>query len=89
MPRNRPPGSKYQPLAAYLAAQPVDDVTLNFAQIVAIVRTPLPEAAYGPQWWLSPAAHYARSRPWRAVGWEAVAVTPRAGERWVTIVRRR
>ena len=49
----RPKGSKYQPLADYLAAQTADEVRLSFAAIEAILGAALPTSAYQRMWWTS------------------------------------
>ncbi len=83
------PGSTYQPLADYLTAQAVDEMTLSFDQIEAILRRRLPSSAYLRGWWTGRSANQARTRSWRATGWEATASEPRDDDRWVTFVRRR
>ena len=83
-----PRGTKYQPLADYLAAQSADEVTLSLAQIDAILRAPLPTSAYFLAWWRSKGANRRASQPWRAAGWEVAAVAWRDGERRVTFRRR-
>ncbi len=79
---------KYQPLVNFLTAQSADEVTLSFAEIMALGGSLPTPAAYRPAWWTSNAAHRRRSQRWRDAGWEVTAVTWRAGERWVTFVRR-
>ena len=80
--------SKYQPLADYLAAQSADEVMLSFAQIMTILKQPLPTSAYLPDWWTAKQARRAASLVWRRAGWDATAVARRDGERWGTFQRR-
>ena len=88
MPRTSDPrGWVYRPLAAYLAAQSADEVTLSFAQIRAILGRPLPSSAYLRTWWTTRSANTVRSQRWRAAGWEAT-LTQRADEWRVTFRRR-
>ena len=84
-----PRASKYQPLAAYLAAQPVAAVTLSFAQIEALLQRPLSPTAYLRQWWTSTTVSYIQVQSWRAAGWSVTAVAWRDGDRWVTFQRGR
>ena len=83
----RPKSSRYQRLADYLAAQPGDEVRLNFAQIEALLGAPLPTSAYVRNWWWSKGAKRLAAQPWRAAGWEAT-LTQRADEWRVTFRRR-
>ncbi len=62
-------GSKYQPLADYLASEDGETVSLPLAQIEAILGFPLPTSAYGlAGYWREDAS--ARLRVLRAAGWE-------------------
>ena len=81
--------SKYQPLADHLAAQPADEVTLSFAEIMAILGAALPASAYVRAWWTGKSANSVRTQGWRQVGWEVTAVTRREREWWVTFRRQR
>ena len=81
--------SKYQPLADHLAAQPGDEVTLSFAEIMAILGAALPASAYVRAWWTGRSPNSVRTQGWRQVGWEVTAVTRREREWWVTFRRQR
>ena len=83
-----PKGSRYQRLADYLSAQPVDEVTLSFTEIMAILKRPLPATAYLPEWWTSISVHRQASQVWRAAGWNVATFASRDDDRWVTFRRR-
>ncbi len=80
MPRPRPHrlplGSRYEQLADFLAAQASDAARLNFAQIEAVLRQPLPRSAHLRQWWRNGRAMRA---PLATIGWQVVGVDIRAG----------
>ena len=84
----RPKGRRYQRLADYLTEQSADEVTLSFAEVEALVGAALPTSAYLRDWWRNKGTRQIAAQPWRVAGWEAVALTPRAGEWRVTFRRR-
>jgi hypothetical protein len=80
--------AKYVLLAAHLAAQPPEmvSVTLTLAEIEAILGEPLPRGAVTRQWWyntrnkgLMPVSMTAR--------WQVAQVMVRTGNRTVTFTR--
>ena len=84
--------SKYEPLGAYLAAQPteVDVVALTFPAIEALIGSPLPRSAWVASFWAN--ARRTRRVPmqvraWQDAGWRTAGL--RRGLRpWtVTFVR--
>ena len=81
-------GSRYQLLADFLTAQSADEVTLNFAQIEAILRRPLPTSAHLREWWMGTPAASVPVRTWRQAGWEVASLTRRDRE-WLVTFRRR
>ncbi len=62
--------TKYQPLVDYVAAQTEKALTLTFAQIEAMVGSPLSETMQvdASQW---NSARLAYVRAWEATGWRA------------------
>jgi hypothetical protein len=88
MPRGQP--LKYEPLRAYLAAQPGDRVTLTVAEITAIVGTSLPASAWNGAFWAN-AAHgwdaSPQARAWLGIGWRVTARNFRLVEPTVTFTR--
>jgi hypothetical protein len=83
-----PHSSKYAPLAAYLAAQPPEtvSVTLTLAEIEAIPGEALPRGAVTRQWWyntrnkgLTPISMTAR--------WQVAQVMMRTVNRTITFTR--
>jgi hypothetical protein len=87
MPTSKPPGSAYQPLVEYLAAQSADAVTLSFAQIEALIRRRLPASAYLAAWWTAKDRKSMRFQNWRAAGWEATTFVSHEDDRQVTFQR--
>ena len=77
--------SRYQPLAAYLAALPPETttVTLPFAAVERIVRRSLPASAWVLDWW----SHPRLRAVWRAVGWRVQSVDRIGGQMTVTFER--
>jgi len=65
--------TKYQPLAAYLAASDAAEVVLTLGEIQAIIGAPLPPSAYGVvQYWAgSTGKAYGHTHAWQARGWRA------------------
>ena len=53
---------KYEPLRAYLAAQPGRQVTLTLWELEAILDAPLPRSAQSRGWWTRTAAATADER---------------------------
>ena len=78
---------KYDPLVAYLAARPVDAVTLTLAEIEAIVGAPLPPTAYRPSFWVNSPQGVFGVRPWLRAGWRVVRTDLHARPPAVTFVR--
>ena len=62
--------TRYQPLAAFLAAQPPATATvrLTLAEIAQIVGRPLPAGARTRAWWANQPAS-AQARAWLPAGW--------------------
>jgi hypothetical protein len=63
---------KYVPLTAYLAARPVDEVTLTLAEVEQIIGAPLPVSARQRNYWTNSRQGLFRVRPWLAAGWRVV-----------------
>ena len=80
---------KYDPLAAYLAALPVETttVTLTLAEIEALIGAPLPASAWLPSWWVNAAVGQPQVRAWSAAGRRAVQLHLRQTPPSVTFVR--
>ena len=77
---------KYDPLAAYLAALPADEVTLTFAEIEAIVGAPLPATARLSSFW-STTPRLLVARPWLRAGWRVARAHLRSESPAVTFRR--
>ena len=77
---------KYDPLADYLAALTVDEVTLTFAEIEAIIGAPLPPSARLRTWWANTAGS-AQARAWRSAGWRMARRQLHSATPAVTFVR--
>jgi hypothetical protein len=69
----RPSPRKYDPLAAYLAALPADEVTLTFAAIERIIGAALPVSAWARTWWANTGGT-PQARAWLGAGWRVAAV---------------
>ncbi len=78
---------KYEPLRAYLAAQPGPELTLTFLEVEAIIGARLPRSARARAWWMESAAG-PQTRAWRAAGWAVAQVAPRPAPGLVTFARR-
>ena len=79
---------KYDPLTAYLADLPANEVTLTFAELEQLVGAPLPVSAWQSFYWTRsalPRGH--QSRPWSRVGWRVARVYLRLDSPAVTFVR--
>ena len=81
------PGN-YEPLAAFLAAQPAEttQVTLTGPQIEALLGAPLPTGAATAGWWAN-ARGSVQGRAWLSVGCRAVQLRVRQAPAVVTFVR--
>jgi hypothetical protein len=76
--------SKYQPLADWLALQETAAVTLTFADVAQILKSPLPAVARWQAGWWTPETHHSwwargehsdiHARLWRGVEWHVTAV---------------
>ncbi|HAX80749.1 MAG TPA: transcriptional regulator [Cyanobacteria bacterium UBA11372] len=64
-------GSKYQPLLDYLRANShLDEVTLNFADIEALLNNPLPASAHNQQgWWSNRKKGALQASAWMEAGY--------------------
>ena len=72
---------KYEPLRAFLAAQPpaVSEVTLTFAELAALLGAPLPRSAWGTAFWTNRRDLFhapSRARAWHGAGWRVRAARP-------------
>jgi len=88
MPGGHPP--KYQPLSAYLAAQPGDAVTLSFTAIAAILGAPLPQTAMKTAFWVNRRSAWGmpgQARAWAAAGWRVGTVLLSLASPTVTFIR--
>ena len=86
MPRQIGP-RKYAPLTAYLAARPVDEVTLTLAEIEQIIGAPLPVSARQPNYWVNSRRGLFGVRPWVQAGWRMARTDLRRAEPAVTFAR--
>jgi hypothetical protein len=75
---------KYYPLQRFLEVATADTVTLTFAQVEAIIGTPLPAGAQAYTWW-SNRQRSRQARAWLAAGWQTRDVESR--QQRVTFVR--
>src|SRR5687767_14578824 len=76
----------YQPLGDFLTAQELEEVTLTFAQLEALLGEPLPPDAWTQAWWANTASE--QGRVWAAAGWQVQWVRRIREEAAVTFVRR-
>ena len=84
--------TKYEPLRRHLAGLPaaVREVTLTFAELEAILGTPLPATAWGRKFWVNTSAAMGatmQARAWRVAGWRVAGHALRATPPTVTFVR--
>jgi hypothetical protein len=81
--------SKYAPLAAFLAAQPPETitVTLTCAEIETLIGAPLPRAAGDPTWWGNMADGRAQAQAWLSTGWRTTRVMLGTGIPTITFAR--
>ena len=77
---------KYEPLRAYLAAQPGRQVMLTLWELEAILDAPLPRSAQSRGWWTRATAG-PQTSAWREAGWRVARVAPRPAPGIVTFVR--
>ncbi|MGH2757670.1 MAG: DUF7662 domain-containing protein [Actinomycetota bacterium] len=72
---------KYIRLAAHLAAQPAEIVTLvmTLQEIELLVGTTLPSGARFPSWWRND-EHRAHSSAWLSAGWRVEEVSRRPSQ---------
>ena len=74
-PRRRLHPSKYQPLAAALTAREEAAARFTFAEIEALLGTPLPPLARRDRrWWCNYPPHGPQIRVWLDAGWRVAAV---------------
>jgi hypothetical protein len=67
--------SKYAPIGEFLAAQDVDNISLNFKQIEDILGFKLPPSAYQHRaWWSNNTTNNVMTAVWTAAGFEATGV---------------
>jgi hypothetical protein len=78
---------KYVPLTAYLAARPVDEVTLTLAEVEQIIGAPLPVSARQRNYWTNSRQGLFRVRPWLAAGWCVTTAAMRVLPPTVTFAR--
>ena len=84
MPRYGP--RKYDPLTAYLAALPADEVTLTFAEIEAIVGAALPASARQSSYWTTTLQPLV-ARLWVRAGWRVARTDLSSATPAVTFAR--
>jgi hypothetical protein len=78
---------KYAPLAAYLAAQTTDQVTLTLPEFEQVIGDTLPRGAWTPTWW-SNHRGLLHARVWLRSGWEVSECAVGARPPAVTFTRR-
>ena len=81
---------KYDPLTRYLAGLVVDEVSLTFGEIEAILGAPLPPSARTPLFWINVTDSLGRSvqaQAWRRAGWRMARVELEADPPAVTFQR--
>lgn len=72
--------SRYDPLSRYLTDCDMDEASLSFAEVEAILRRPLPPSARQHQaWWANTDSH-SHARAWLQAGWRTERLDL-AGER--------
>jgi hypothetical protein len=77
---------KYAPLTAYLAARPVDEVTLTLTEIEQIIAAPLPRSAVKAAFWSNTPGQVALP-PWVEAGWRVRRTHLSGDPPMVTFVR--
>ena len=77
---------KYDPLTRYLAALTVDEVTLTFPGIEAIIGAPLPASASLSSFWPRTSRSLV-ARPWVRARWRVARAQLRVEPPVVTFVR--
>ena len=77
---------KYDPLTRYLAALTVDEVTLTFPEIEAIIGAPLPASASLSSFWPRTARELV-ARPWVRAGWQVARAHLHSATPAVTFAR--
>ena len=81
-------GSRYRPLADYLASPPAETtrMTLTLQQIEVLLGGPLPPSAGGASWWANTPGP-PQSRAWLAAGWHVAARSLRSQPPAITFAR--
>jgi hypothetical protein len=79
--------SKYTPLTDYLAALTVDQVTLSFPEIEALVGGALPATAWRQGFWSNGGRGLFRRPPWVQAGWRVARLDQHRETPMVTFVR--
>ena len=73
---------KYAPLTSYLSGRPVDEVGMSFAEIEAVIGSPLPNSKLHPAWWSNNPSNNVMTKAWLAAGYRTERVDT-AAERLV------
>lgn len=67
--------SKYDPLGAYLEAQPVTHVAMTFGEIEKVVGFSLPQVAHSARaWWSNNPSNNVMTKVWTAAGFKTEQV---------------
>ena len=80
---------KYEPLAAYLKRQKLDEFELAFVEIERVLYALLPNSAQRPQWWANESgAGHVQREAWRSAGFDAFLIAGKERVRFQRVRRR-
>ena len=82
---------KYDPLKAFLAAQPAERIPMTFEEIERLVGAPLPKSKQYPAWWSNNPSNNTMTHVWLEAGFATEQVDTVGGKlvfRRVSPVRR-
>lgn len=65
---------KYESLTHFLATQKTSEVPMTFADVEAVIGSPLPSSKRHPAWWSNNAANNVTTRAWLAAGFRTERV---------------
>ena len=59
---------KYDPLKAFLESQPIEQVSMTFAEIERLLGVPLPKSKQYPAWWSNNPSNNTMTKAWLDAG---------------------